>query len=45
MVGTIICKVGTIMCDICIINVKFYLLKIRYPHKYCKITLNTNIYL
>jgi hypothetical protein len=32
MVGTIICEVGTIIYDIGTINVKFYLLKARYPH-------------
>jgi hypothetical protein len=26
------------MCDIDTINVRFYLLEIRYPHGYCKIT-------
>ena len=26
------------MCDIGTINVRFYLLKIRYPHGYCRIT-------
>ena len=38
MVGTIICEVNIIMCDISTINVKFYLLKVRYPHGYRRIT-------
>ena len=38
MVGAIICEVGIIMCDIGTINVRFYLLKIRYPHGYGRIT-------
>ena len=38
MVGTIIYKVGTIICDIGTINMKFYLLKIWYPHGYHRIT-------
>ena len=32
MVCTIICEVGTIMCNIDTINVRFYLLEIPYPH-------------
>jgi hypothetical protein len=39
MVGTIICEVGIIIYDIDIINVRFYLLEVRYPHGYCRITL------
>ena len=42
MVDTIIYDVVTIICDIGIINVIFYLLKIQYPHEYCKITPHTN---
>ena len=38
MVGTIICEVGIIMCDIDTINVRFYLLEVRYPLGYYKIT-------
>ena len=38
MVGTIICEVDTKMCDIGIINVKFYPLEARYSHGYCRIT-------
>ena len=38
MVGTIIYEVGTIICDIDTINVRFYLLEVRYPHEYCRIT-------
>jgi hypothetical protein len=38
MVGTIICEVGTIICDIDTINMRFYLLEVRYPHGYCRIT-------
>jgi hypothetical protein len=38
MVGTIIYEVGTIICDIDTINVRFYLLEVRYPHGYCRIT-------
>jgi hypothetical protein len=38
MVGTITCEVDTIMCDIGTINVKFYLLKVRYPRGYRRIT-------
>jgi hypothetical protein len=38
MVGTIICEVDTIICDIGTINVRFYLLEIRYPHGYHRIT-------
>ena len=41
-VGTIMCEVGTIMCDISTINVRFYLLKVPYPHGYCRITLRKN---
>jgi Co/Zn/Cd efflux system component len=41
MVGTIICEVVTIICDIGIINVRFYLLKVRYPYGYRRITLIT----
>ena len=39
MVGTII---GTIICDISTINVRFYLLELRYPHGYCRITHRKN---
>ena len=39
MVDTIICKVGNIMYDICTINVRFYLLEVPYPHRYCRIIL------
>ena len=39
MVGTIICEVSTKICDIGTINVRFYLLEVRYPHGYCRITL------
>ena len=38
MVGIIICEVSAIMCDIDIINVRFYLLEVRYQHGYCRIT-------
>ena len=38
MVGTIIYEVSTIICDIGIINVRFYLLEVRYLHGYRKIT-------
>ena len=38
MVGIIICEVSAIMCDIDIINVRFYLLEVRYPHEYCRTT-------
>ena len=38
MVGTIIYEVGTIMCDIGIINMRFYLLEIQHPHGYFRIT-------
>ena len=31
-------KVGTIICDIGTINVRFYLLEVRYPHGYRRIT-------
>ena len=34
MVDTIICEVGIIICDIGTINVRFYLLEVRYPHRY-----------
>jgi hypothetical protein len=34
MVSTIICEVCTIMCDIGTIDVRFYLLKVSYPHGY-----------
>jgi hypothetical protein len=44
MVGTIICEVGTIMCDIGTINVIFYLLEVRYPYGYCRITLSLLCY-
>ena len=37
MVGTIIYEVGIIY-DIGTINVRFYLLEIRYPYRYCRIT-------
>jgi hypothetical protein len=42
MIGTIICKVCIIICDISTITVRFYLLEIRYLHGYgyCRITLN-----
>ena len=30
--------VGTIICDIRITNVRFYLLEVQYPRGYCKIT-------
>ena len=33
MVDTIVCEVGTIICDIGTINVRFYLLKVQYPHR------------
>ena len=38
MVGTIICEVGTIIYDIGTINMRFYLLEVRYPHGYGRIT-------
>ena len=38
MVGTIICEVSNIICDIDIIDVRFYLLKVSYPHGYYRIT-------
>ncbi len=38
MVGAIICEISTIICDINTINMKFYLLKVRYPHGYGRIT-------
>ena len=38
MVRTIICEIGTIIYDIGIINVRFYLLEVRYPYGYCRIT-------
>ena len=41
IVGTIICKVDTIMCDIGTINIKFYLLEVPYPYEYYRITLYT----
>jgi hypothetical protein len=31
------------MCDIGTINMRFYLLKIPYPHRYCSITQCNNI--
>ncbi len=31
MVGTIICEIIIIMCDIGTFNVRFYLLKVSYP--------------
>ena len=37
MVGTIICEVGTI-------NVRFYLLEVRYSYGYCRITQYIYIY-
>ena len=37
-VGTIICEVSTIICDIGTINMRFYLLEVRYPHGYRRIT-------
>ena len=37
MVGTIICEVAIIMCDIYTINVRFYLLEVPYPYGYCRI--------
>ncbi len=37
MIDIIICEVGIIICDIGTINVKFYLLEVRYPHGYGKI--------
>jgi hypothetical protein len=39
MIDTIICEVSTIIYGIGIINVRFYLLKIWYPHGYGRITL------
>ena len=39
MVDTIICEVGTIIYDIGTINMRFYLLEVRYPYGYCRITL------
>ena len=38
MVGTIICEVGTNIIHYGTINVIFYLLEVRYPHEYCRIT-------
>jgi hypothetical protein len=38
MIDTIICEIGTIMCDIDTINVRFYLLEVWYPHGYRRIT-------
>ena len=43
MVGTIICKVDTIICDIGTINIRFYLLEVRYLYGYCRITHSTNV--
>ena len=45
MVGIIIYEVSTIICDIGIINVRFYLLEVRYPHGYRRITLYIYIYI
>ena len=42
MVGTIICEVGIIMCDIGTINMRFYLLEVCYPYGYCRITLDSD---
>ena len=39
MVSTIICEGGTIICDISTINVRFYLLEVRYAREYCRINL------
>ena len=44
MVDTIICEVGTIIYDIDTINLRFYPLKVRYPHGYCRITHSLHIY-
>ena len=33
MIGTIICEVITIMCDIDTINVRFFLLDVPHPQK------------
>jgi hypothetical protein len=38
MVGTIICEVGIIIYDIDTINIRFYLLEVRYPYGYGRIT-------
>ena len=38
MVGTIIYEVSTIICNICIINMRFYLLEVWYPYEYYRIT-------
>jgi hypothetical protein len=38
MVGTIICEVGIIIYDIGTINVRFYLLEVRYSYGYYRIT-------
>ncbi len=38
MVGTIICEVCTIICNIDTINVRFYLLEVQYSHGYRRIT-------
>jgi hypothetical protein len=43
MVGTIICEVGTIIYDFGTINMRFYLLEIRNPHGYRRITLQNHI--
>jgi hypothetical protein len=42
IVGTIICEVIIIMFDIDTINVRFYLLEVSYPQRYCRITSHTN---
>ena len=34
--------VGTIICDIGTINIRFYLLEVWYPHGYCRITHRKN---
>ena len=39
MIGTIICKISTIIYNIDIINLKFYLLKISYLYEYGRINL------
>jgi hypothetical protein len=41
MVSTIIYEVGIIICDIGIINMRFYLLEVRYG--YCRIILKCRI--
>ena len=38
MVDITICEVCTIKYDIRTYNIRFYLLEVPYPHKYCKIT-------